>query len=165
MKSFDPSGKKISVIGLGYVGLPLSLLLARKFRVIAFDTDKNKIEKLRKGINPITESGVNELMSDPAIMNHIDLSDNSPDLGKSKIKIITVGTPYDPNNDYIDYSQLNVALDFLHGNLKSGDIVILKSTVPPGTTNTVVRDRIMSYGFKVPEDVGIAFSPERMVEG
>ena len=165
MKSFDPSGEKISIIGLGYVGLPLSLLLARNFRVIGFDTDTSKIEKLRKGINPITEPGVDELMSDPAIMNHIDLSDNSADLGKSKIKTITVGTPYDPNNDYVDYSQLIDALDLLHGNLKSGDIVILKSTVPPGTTNTVVRDRIISYGFRVPEDVGIAFSPERMVEG
>ena len=165
MKSFDPSGEKISIMGLGYVGLPLSLLLARNFRVIGFDTDTSKIEKLRKGINPITEPGVDELMSDPAIMNNIDLSDNSADLGKSKIKTITVGTPYDPNNDYVDYSQLIDALDLLHGNLKSGDIVILKSTVPPGTTNIVVRDRIISYGFKVPEDVGLAFSPERMVEG
>ena len=165
MRSFDSSGEKISVIGLGYVGLPLSLLLARKFRVIGFDTDANKIDKLQKGINPITEPGVDELMSDPVIMNNIELSGNSADLKKSKIKIITVGTPYDPNSDYIDYSQLNGALDLLHGNLNSGDIVILKSTVPPGTTNTVVRDKIMSYGFRIPEDVGIAFSPERMVEG
>lgn len=165
MKSFDPSCDKISIIGLGYVGLPLSLLLARKFRVIGFDTDISKIEKLRKGINPITEPGVDDLMSNPVVMNHISLSDNSLDLKKSKIKIITVGTPYDPNTDYIDYSQLNEVLDLLNGNLNSGDIVILKSTVPPGTTNTVVRDRIISYGFLVPEDVGIAFSPERMVEG
>ena len=165
MKSFDSSKEKISVIGLGYVGLPLSLLLVRKFQVIGFDTDISKIEKLRKGINPITEPGVDELMSDSDIMNHIKLSDNSADLKESKIKIITVGTPYDPNNDYIDYSQLNGALDLLNGNLNPGDIVVLKSTVPPGTTNTVVRDRIISYGFRVPEDVGIAFSPERMVEG
>lgn len=165
MKSFDSSNEKISVIGLGYVGLPLSLLLARKFRVIAFDTDVDKVNKLQSGINPISEPGVDDLMSDPAIMNNVELSYNSADLKKSKIKTITVGTPYDPNTDYIDYSQLKGALDLLHGNLKSGDIVILKSTVPPGTTNTVVRDRIISYGFKVPEDVGIAFSPERMVEG
>ena len=165
MKSFDSSEEKISVIGLGYVGIPLSLLLARKFQVIGFDTDKNKIRKLKNGINPITEPGVEELMSDSGIMNNITLSDNSADLKDSKIKIITVGTPYDPNNDYIDYSQLNGALDLLNGNLNLGDVVVLKSTVPPGTTNTVVRDRIISYGFRVPEDIGIAFSPERMVEG
>lgn len=165
MKSFDFLGEKISVIGLGYVGLSLSLLLARKFWVIGFDTDRNKIDKLRNGINPIKEPGVDDLMSNPAIMNHIELSDNPADLKGSKIKIITVGTPYDQNSDYIDYSQLNGALDLLRGNLKSGDIVILKSTVPPGTTNTLVRDRIISYGFSIPEDVGIAFSPERMVEG
>ena len=165
MKFFDSSEEKISVIGLGYVGLPLSLLLARKFQVIGIDTDKNKIRKLQNGINPITEPGVEELMSDSGIMNNIKLSDNSADLKDSKIKIITVGTPYNPNNDYIDYSQLNGALDLLNGNLNPGDVVVLKSTVPPGTTNTVVRDRIISYGFRVPEDIGIAFSPERMVEG
>ena len=165
MKSFDPLSEKISVIGLGYVGLPLSLLLARKFQIIGFDTDISKIEKLRKGINPITEPGVDELISNSVIMNHINLSDNPADLKESKIKIITVGTPYDPNNDYIDYSQLSSALDLLKGNLNPGDIVVLKSTVPPGTTNNVVRNRIISYGFRVPEDVGLAFSPERMVEG
>ncbi len=165
MKYFDPLSEKISVIGLGYVGLPLSLLLARKFRVIGFDTDASKIDKLRKGINPITEPGIDDLMSDSSIMDHIELTDNYEDLRGSKIKIITVGTPYDPDTDYIDYSQLNGALDLLHGNIRKGDIIVLKSTVPPGTTNTVVRDRITSYGFRVPEDVGIAFSPERMVEG
>ena len=165
MKSFDSLSEKISVIGLGYVGLPLSLLLARKFQIIGFDTDISKIEKLRKGINPITEPGVDELISNSVIMNHINLSDNPADLKESKIKIITVGTPYDPNNDYIDYSQLSSALDLLKGNLNPGDIVVLKSTVPPGTTNNVVRNRIISYGFRVPEDVGLAFSPERMVEG
>lgn len=165
MKSFDSAIDKISVIGLGYVGLPLSLLLARKFQVIGFDTDTNKIEKLRNGVNPITEPGVDDLMSDSTVMKNMDLSNNSADLKKSRMKIITVGTPYDPNTDYIDYSQLNGALDLLRGNLNLGDFVVLKSTVPPGTTNTVVRDRIISYGFRIPEDVGIAFSPERMVEG
>ena len=94
MKSFDSSKEKISVIGLGYVGLPLSLLLARKFLVIGFDTDKNKIKKLQNGINPITEPGVEELMSDSGIMNNITLSDNSADLKDSKIKIITVLPPF-----------------------------------------------------------------------
>ena len=54
-------------------------------------------------------------MSDPAIMDHMELSHNSADLKTSRIKIITVGTPYDPNTDYIDYSQLNGALDLLRG--------------------------------------------------
>lgn len=165
MKTFNFVTDKISVIGLGYVGLPLSLLLAKKFKVIGFDTDADKIEKLRLGINPITEPGVDDLLTDSTVMNHIELSSDSSDLKKSRIKIITVGTPYDPNSDYIDYSQLNSALDLLQGNLKPGDFVVLKSTVPPGTTNTLVRDRIISNGFRIPDDIGIAFSPERMVEG
>lgn len=165
MKTFNFNVEKIAVIGLGYVGLPLSLLLARKYHVIGFDTDVAKIKKLKQGINPITEPGVDSLISNQDIMNHIELSNNATDLKKARIKIITVGTPYDIPTDYIDYSQLESAIDLLKGNIKSGDLVVLKSTVPPGTTNTIIREKIESYGFHVPDDVGIAFSPERMVEG
>lgn len=165
MKSFESTNDKISVIGLGYVGLPLSLLLARKYYVIGFDTDNTKIEKLKRGINPISEPGIEKLMSNLDVMSHLELSSNSAELKNTKMKIITVGTPYDSNSDYIDYSQLNNALDLLKENLKVGDLVVLKSTVPPGTTNTIVRDKISSFGFSIPKDIGIAFSPERMVEG
>lgn len=165
MTSFVSAIDNISVIGLGYVGLPLSLLLARNYNVLGFDTDSGKINKLKKGINPISEPGVDELMTNFNVMSHLKLSSNSTDLKNTKIKIITVGTPYDSSSDYIDYSQLNNALDLLKENLKVGDLVVLKSTVPPGTTNTVVRDKISSFGFSIPRDIGIAFSPERMVEG
>lgn len=165
MKTFDLNSEKIAVIGLGYVGLPLSLLLARKYYIIGFDTDIAKIQKLKQGTNPITEPGVDSLMSNADIMSHIELSSVATDLQKARIKIITVGTPYDLTTDYIDYSQLKSAIDLLEGNLKSGDFVVLKSTVPPGTTNLIIREKIESYGFHVPDEVGIAFSPERMVEG
>ncbi|MDS0256811.1 nucleotide sugar dehydrogenase [Thermoplasmatales archaeon AK] len=165
MRAPAPQYTDISVIGLGYVGLPLSLLLARKFKVTGFDTDKGKIEKLERGISPITEPGISELLSDPSVLDNVKFSSDPSDLIGTNVKIITVGTPYDPASDYIDYSQLRGALDLLKGKLKPGDIVVLKSTVPPGTTNSVVRSSIESRGFRVPEDIGIAFSPERMVEG
>lgn len=165
MKGFNSDDMRISVIGLGYVGLPLSLLLAKNYKITGFDTDRNKIEKLRSRVSPFSEPGISELMSDSVVADRIEFTFNTSDLKETTIKIITVGTPYNPAADYIDYSQLNGALDLLEGKLKQGDIVVLKSTVPPGTTNSIVRNRIESFGFRVPEDIGIAFSPERIVEG
>ncbi len=165
MKTFDPMNDRIAVIGLGYVGLPLSLLLARQFLIIGFDTDIEKIKKIKIGESPITEPGVDKLLFDKDILHNLQITHKTSQLKSAKIKIITVGTPYDSVTDYIDYSQLNEAFDLLKNNLRNGDIIILKSTVPPGTTNKIVRGRIEGYGFKVPDEIGIAFSPERMVEG
>lgn len=165
MNGFNSEMDKIAVIGLGYVGLPLSLLFARNFNVIGFDTDIEKVSMLIKGENPISEPGVDELLQDVRIKSKLKFTKEIADLKEAKIKIITVGTPYDLTTDYIDYSQLNSAVDLLKGVIKDDDIIILKSTVPPGTTNGIVRKKIESFGFKIPEQVGLAFSPERMVEG
>lgn len=165
MKQFDPNVDRIAVIGLGYVGLPLSLLLAQRFLVIGFDTDKEKVRKIKRGENPITEPGVDELLTNEDIIHNLEFTDEVKKLRTSKVKVITVGTPYDSGTDYIDYSQLENAMGLLNGNITEGDILILKSTVPPGTTNEIVRKKIESFGYKVPDQVGIAFSPERMVEG
>ena len=165
MKTFNGKMDRIAVIGLGYVGLPLSLLLARKYKVIGFDTDVSKLNKIKKGINPITEPGLDELFSDKDILKNLQITENPEKLKESRVKIITVGTPYEPATNYIDYSQLTGALELLENNINLGDIVILKSTVPPGTTSNLVKKGIENMGFTVPRDVGVAFSPERMVEG
>lgn len=165
MKAFDLERDRIAVMGLGYVGLPLSLLLARQYRVTGFDTDGEKVRKILRGATPISEPGTEELLANGDIKKKLKVTSDTAELKYARIKIITVGTPYDPVTDYIDYSQLNAALDLLNGRMNDGDIVILKSTVPPGTTNNIVRKRIVDLGFSVPDQVGIAFSPERMVEG
>jgi len=162
---FNPEKDKIAVLGQGYVGIPLSLLLAQRYKVIGFDTDKEKIMKLKMGRSPIKEPGVQELLESKKIRGNIEYSSEPSSLKLARIKIITVGTPYDNSKDFIDYTQLESALDLLKNNLSKGDIVILKSTVPPGTTRNYVISKIASFGFKVPEDVGVAYSPERMVEG
>lgn len=165
MKTFSKELDRIAIVGMGYVGFPLSLLFARNYQVIGFDVDHNRINKMREGESPISEEGIDTLLKDENIKKNITFTFNPDDLKLAKIKIITVGTPYDLNTDYIDYSQLNSALEILHGKLNTGDIVILKSTVPPGTTNGVVKKKIEKFGFTVPEDIGLCFSPERMVEG
>lgn len=150
---------------MGYVGFPLSLLFAREYKVTGFDVDHERINKMKDGISPISEVGIEELLKNETIRKNITFTFNPDDIKIAKVKIITVGTPYDLTTDYIDYSQLDSALNILKGRLNEGDIIILKSTVPPGTTNGIVKERIEDFGFSVPKDIGLCFSPERMVEG
>jgi len=165
MKEFIRDRHKIAIIGIGYVGLPLSLLLARHYRVVGFDVDSSRIEKMREGVTTIAEPGVSELMMDSDVKKNIFYTSNPDDLKDTKVKIVTVGTPYNSMTDYIDYSQIYGALEIISGKINKGDIIILKSTVPPGTTNGVVKNKLESLGFKIPEEIGLSFSPERMVEG
>ena len=165
MKKFSKELDKIAIIGMGYVGFPLSLLFAKNYQVIGFDIDHNRINKMKEGESTISEVGIDDLLSNETIKKNIKFTSNPEDIKVAKIKIITVGTPYDLNSEHIDYSQLSSAIDMLNGRLNTGDIVILKSTVPPGTTNEIVKKKIENFGFDVPSDIGLCFSPERMVEG
>jgi nucleotide sugar dehydrogenase len=156
---------KIAVIGLGYVGLPLACLLARNYEVIGFDIDTLKIQKIGEGYTTIKEPLVDDLLSSAIRSGMLRISSEASMTKEAEVKIITVGTPYDEVLDSVDYSQLEDSLEIIIPNLKRGDVVMLKSTVPPGTTMGIVKLRIESHGLVVPEDVGLVFSPERMIEG
>ena len=156
---------KIAVIGLGYVGLPLSSLLAVKNDVIAFDVDTNKIQSIMKSNIPIIEPDLEKYLRAAILSKRLELTTDPSGIKDSDVKIITVGTPYNEVIDFIDYSQLESSLNLIIPYLKPMDVLVLKSTVPPGTTMGMVKSRIESFGFKVPEDIGLVFSPERMIEG
>ena len=156
---------KIAVIGLGYVGLPLSSLLAVKNDVVGFDVDSGKIESIRKGNIPIREPDLEKYLKSAISSGKLKLTADPSEIRDADVKIITVGTPYNEKTDFIDYSQLESSLDLVVPYLKLMDVLILKSTVPPGTTMGMVKSRIESAGFRVPEDIGLVFSPERMIEG
>ena len=156
---------KIAVIGLGYVGLPLSSLLAVKNDVVGFDVDSGKIESIRKGNIPIREPDLEKYLKSAISSGKLKVTADPSEIRNTDVKIITVGTPYNEKTDFIDYSQLESSLDLVVPYLKPMDVLILKSTVPPGTTMGMVKSRIESAGFRVPEDIGLVFSPERMIEG
>lgn len=155
----------IAVIGLGYVGLPLSSLLARNFKVLGFDVDKAKIIRINSGDTPINEPGLDQFLLPAIKTGRLIVTDSPTYMKRAKIKIITVGTPYDEKSDFVDYSQLENSIKVILPNLNIGDVVILKSTVPPGTTMGLVKNIIESGGFHVPQEIGLVFSPERMIEG
>lgn len=156
---------KISVIGLGYVGLPLSVLLARNYEVIGFETDRDKVNFINSGKSPIEETGLEEILLEALNSGRFMATSEEHDILDTTVKIITVGTPYDPDSDSIDYGQLVSALEIVTRNLHKGDMIILKSTVPPGTTMKVIKGYVEKAGLQVPKHIGLVFSPERIVEG
>ncbi|MEM4091153.1 MAG: nucleotide sugar dehydrogenase, partial [Thermoplasmatales archaeon] len=156
---------KVSVIGLGYVGLPLSCLIASNFDVVGFEVEQNKVNKIASGQVPIDEPGLLEILRESLKNRKLHVTSDPTSLRETSVKIITVGTPFNESNDFVDYSQLESSLDLIIPNLNRGDVVILKSTVPPGTTMGVVKSKIEYSGIKVPQDVGLVYSPERIVEG
>lgn len=150
----------ISVIGLGYVGLPLAIALSKKFNVIGYDYDKKKIEQYKLGEDPTNEVGTLSIKSSSMIFTS-DVSD----LKASKFHIVTVPTPI--NGDKTpDLSPIEGATEKLGENLMPGSIVVYESTVYPGVTEEVCipilekkSNLICGVDFK------IGYSPERINPG
>lgn len=156
---------RVSVIGLGYVGLPLAALLAKSHMVVGFDIDERRILMVKAGQEVVKEPGLSEVLQESLGTGNLQVTSEPSGARESEVKIITVGTPYDERIGSVDYTQLDSALTIVTRVLKKGDIVVLKSTVPPGTTNGRLRRAVESAGLKVPDEVGLAFCPERLVEG
>ncbi len=153
---------KISIIGLGYVGLPLAVAFAKKYKVIGFDIDKSRINQLKDGNDKTLEVNESSLKS---VKSNITFTSNIEDAEDCNIFIITVPTPIDssnqPNLTYLRESSLLVGTV-----LKSQDIVIYESTVYPGVTRDVcVPELEKSSGLEFNKDFYCGYSPERINPG
>jgi len=158
---------KITVIGLGYVGLPLAVEFAKKHKVIGFDIDTNRVNELNKGHDHTLEvsdadlSLVLHMHEDKGLMLTVDINN----IKDSNIYIVTVPTPVDINNRPI-LTPLKSASKTVGSVLKKGDIVIYESTVYPGVTEEVcvpVLER--TSGLKFNKDFFCGYSPERINPG
>ena len=118
----------ISIIGMGYIGLPLAIEFSKFFKVIGFDVDKKRIRELNKGIDTTKETNIKK-----NFYKNIYFTTNSKKLQNSNVFIITVPTPVMKNNKP-DLSFLKKASEIVAKNLKSSSIVIYESTVYPGCT-------------------------------
>ena len=160
---------KISVIGLGYVGLPLARLLATKYPVIGFDINHKRINELNKGFDETLEIEEDLLKSVlvtlPIVETGLFCSSDIEDIADSNYYIITVPTPVDKHNKP-DLTPLYKASETVGKVLKKGDIVIYESTVYPGVTEeecVPVLERISGLKFNV--DFFAGYSPERINPG
>jgi UDP-N-acetyl-D-galactosamine dehydrogenase len=153
--------KKIALIGLGYVGLPLAVEFGKKREVIGFDINKDRIAQLEKGIDSTLEIIKRELKS--AV--YLSFTTNTDDLKDCSIFIITVPTPIDkhkrPDLTFLESSSVTVG-----SVIKKGDIVIYESTVYPGATEEVCVPILeQQSGLIFNKDFYCGYSPERINPG
>lgn len=160
---------KISVIGAGYVGLVAGVCLAEKgLHVTCVDIDEEKVRKINSCIAPIHENGLEDLLSKNIANKRFVTSTNLKEaVAGSKISIIAVGTPFTIGRPDLT-SLKKIAQDI--GNVlkeQSGyHVVVVKSTVPPGTTDEVVLPILEKYsGKKANADFGLGMNPEFLREG
>src|ERR1700743_2490064 len=135
MEKFDLRNAKIAVIGLGYVGLPLSIAFAKKYRVLGFDINERRIADLNELKDYTNEADMDDLAAVLSLSgdNGLTLSSNQEQLKACNIFIVTVPTPVDHFKSP-DLRPLLYASEIIGSVLKQDDIVIYESTVYPGCT-------------------------------
>ncbi len=152
--------KIISVIGLGYVGLPIALEFARKVKVIGFDIKADRVELMKKGIDPSRE-----LKSEEFEGCDIEFTANPDDLAKAHFHIVAVPTPINEHR-LPDLKPLLAASVTVGKVLKKGDYVVFESTVYPGCTEEDCVPVLEEHsGLKFSKDFKVGFSPERINPG
>jgi UDP-N-acetyl-D-glucosamine/UDP-N-acetyl-D-galactosamine dehydrogenase len=151
---------KLSVIGLGYVGLPIALEFAKKIKVVGFDIKPERIELMKKGIDPS-----NELSPDSFNNTDIKITCNPEDLREASFHIIAVPTPTDKHN-LPDLTPVMKASETVGKILKKGDYVVYESTVYPGCTEEDCVPILEKFsGLRYCVDFKVGFSPERINPG
>ena len=159
--------KKIAIIGLGYVGLPLAIEFGNFFKVVGFDINKSRVEDLRSGNDRTQEADINRMKFAMNLSGEkgLKFSSNVDDLNTCDIFIVTVPTPITKFNSP-DLTPLIKASEMIGSVLKKGDIVIYESTVYPGCTEedcVPVLERVSNLKFNV--DFYCGYSPERINPG
>lgn len=152
--------EKVCVIGLGYVGLPLTVLLNRRYQVYGFDINENRISELKKGYDRTREISDEELKN-----STIELTSDFKKISECKVIIITVPTPVDEHN-MPDLKPVKTATQTVGKYMGKGSIVVYESTVYPGLTEEeCVPILEMESGLKWKKDFNVGYSPERVNPG
>lgn len=151
---------KLSLVGLGYVGMPIAVAFARKIDVVGYDLNEKKIDLYKAGIDPTNEVGNEGIKS-----TTVHFTADETELRKARFHIVAVPTPV--NDDHTpDLSPVEGASAILGRNLQPGSIVVFESTVYPGVTEEIcvpILER--ESGLKCGVDFKIGYSPERINPG
>ena len=155
----------IGVIGLGFVGLTLAIALAeRGFRVIGFDDNDDVRNALSKGISHIYEPNLEALLKSQLEKKRLTVASSHEELAGCRAFLMCVNTPV--INTHPDLSALEGAINALTGLLKPGGLVIVRSTIPVGTSRSMVKNIIESRtNYRAGQDIGLAYAPERTIAG
>ena len=156
--------KKIAIMGLGYVGLPLAVKLSSNFEVKGFDISNKRITDLKKGVDETLEVTSSQLKN--ALKKKLQITNNLNDISDCNIFIATVPTPIDKNNNP-DFKPLLDVCKKISKFLKKGDIVVFESTVYPGATEEICAKELEKNKnlLKSGVDFFLGYSPERVNPG
>jgi UDP-N-acetyl-D-galactosamine dehydrogenase len=158
--SLKTKESKVAVIGLGYVGLPIALEFAKKFRVIGFDINETRVALMQQGVDPSRE-----LEKESFEGVDIEFTSNNDKLKEANFFIVAVPTPIDDHN-HPDLKPLLSATKTVGNALKKGDYVVYESTVYPGCTEEDCIPLLESLSdLKFNTDFKVGFSPERINPG
>lgn len=153
----------ICVIGMGYIGLPTAIIFANKnFKVSGCDVNQRIVDAVNNKAPLIAEPELNERLAKAVDSGNLKAY-NAP--VPSDIYIIAVPTPVHHETKAPDLCYVISATKSILPILKKGDLVVLESTVPPGTTDTIIRNMIVQAGFVAGDEVDIAHAPEKAIPG
>ena len=153
--------KVISVIGLGYVGLPLAIEFAKKYSVIGYDLNSQRISELQNGIDITKEVDGKDLL----MAKNLVFTNNTDDMNNASIFIVTVPTPIDKKN-IPDLTPLESASQLVGKHLQKNNLVIYESTVYPGATEEICVPILEKFsGLDFNKDFFVGYSPERINPG
>ncbi len=156
--------KKIAILGLGYVGLPLAVGLCSSYRIIGFDISSDRISQLLKGIDSTLEISQEKLKS--CLNKNLTLTEDFNDIKQCNVFIATVPTPI-TSNKKPDLKPLKNVCETISKILKKGDIVVFESTVYPGATEEICKPILEknSNSLLCGKDFFLGYSPERVNPG
>ena len=152
--------EKLSLVGLGYVGMPIAVAFAKKINVIGFDLNAEKIALYKSGVDPTKEVG-NEVIKNTTV----DFTSDESRLKEARFHIVAVPTPVNPDHTP-DLTPVEGASRILGRNLTKGSVVVFESTVYPGVTEDICVPILeKESGLKCGVDFKIGYSPERINPG
>ncbi len=152
----------VNVIGLGYIGLPTALMMASHgIEVVGTDHSRGKVEMLKSGRTSFKEKGLDELFR-TARAGGIRFT---TEYQAADVYIVSVQTPYDAFTRKVDMSYVNIAVGEVLTVAPKGAIVVVESTVSPGSIDRYVRPYVEARGFMTGEDIHLVHAPERIIQG
>lgn len=152
----------VNVIGLGYIGLPTALMLASHgVEVVGTDYNQQLVATLQSGKTTFKEDGLDELFAD-AVKGGIIFT---TEYQKTDMYIVSVPTPYDKFSKKVDACYVVAAIKTVMEICPKGAVVVIESTVSPGTIDKYVRPVIEQNGFVIGEDIHLVHAPERIIPG
>lgn len=152
----------INVIGLGYIGLPTALMFAKSgIKVVGTDIDEELVKSLNEGRIPLKEKGLDNLF-DKALNNGIEFT---LEYKKSYTYVIAVPTPFDKSTKKLEPKYIISAINSVLDVCEKGAIIIIESTITPGTVDNRIRPQIIKRGLKIGEDIHLVHAPERIIPG